>query len=760
MLQFRLRLISAVLALVSIGLLASLLSRTSFVAQSSGEVVDGIGPVWPGFAVEQVIDDAPGVISEVRIWAAASFDRGEAPISASLLRRADGQLVRQVKARLLASKVLVPYVLDFPPHELAPNEQLVLQLWVSTERENSVTFGTTEPTGDADTIPTLYGRPTDQGPLAYEVIWRGTGWQAAREGSIPDLARLAGAFAAAAVAATITVLLHPPILRTLRKTTRRVRTAFLPLAGAIQATRRLARGGRVYRTSRPQTPAARRGFYLFPWLIPAFAILHYLSNNLLLFRVSESIAVFVVTMAAVTIALIALRLIFKNAAIAAVITGLLGIAFFSYGHIHTALGERADDRYLLGLGAPMVVGLGALVLGRVELARKIGLTLNVASVVLVVLPVYQIALDFRAGSSPPAVELHERFPGLDRRLAETKERLSRDELRDIYYIILDEYPRSGSPPEFDNSEFTEELESRGFYVDPQARSNYRWTSFSIPSSLNMYYVHDEFSNPGNKSYRRLAAQADDHALGRILKTLGYRYVHVSSGIEWTNTSRNANIVVDFTPASLLLSGDKTEDPFMFERATSLLSRFTDTFLWTTAARPFLSSEFDIQPDDPFAYPWQHPFRTLAWLDFMKEVARMEGPKFVFAHLLKPHGPYSFDRHGNITFDSWGWRNEHDPTLPEPFYGQVIWLNARMLEVIDAILDDYEEPPIIVIASDHGFLRNLEHIPYAHDILAAYLLPDGGESALYPSITSVNHFRAILDYYFELNLGLLEDRVYN
>ena len=81
----------------------------------------------------------------------------------------------------------------------------------------------------------------------------------------------------------------------------------------------------------------------------------------------------------------------------------------------------------------------------------------------------------------------------------------------------------------------------------------------------------------------------------------------------------------------------------------------------------------------------------------------------------------------------------------------------MLEVIDAILANYEEPPIMVIAGDHGNERTNPSI--SNDILAAYLLPDGGESAIYPSITSVNHFRAILDYYFGLDLGLLEDRVY-
>ncbi len=61
------------------GLFASLLPQTSFVPRSSGEVVDAVGPVWPSFAVEQVIDDAPGVNSDVRIWAAAGIDLVESP---------------------------------------------------------------------------------------------------------------------------------------------------------------------------------------------------------------------------------------------------------------------------------------------------------------------------------------------------------------------------------------------------------------------------------------------------------------------------------------------------------------------------------------------------------------------------------------------------------------------------------------------------------------------------------------------------------
>ena len=80
---------------------------------------------------------------------------------------------------------------------------------------------------------------------------------------------------------------------------------------------------------------------------------------------------------------------------------------------------------------------------------------------------------------------------------------------------------------------------------PQARSNYGYSVHSIPSSLNMKYV-DELTGPGIGETARLFRMADDHALGRILKMLGYKYVHVASGWSVTNTSRNADTVVDFT----------------------------------------------------------------------------------------------------------------------------------------------------------------------------------------------------------------------
>ena len=409
-------------------------------------------------------------------------------------------------------------------------------------------FGTSEP-GPAVPPLTVNHQATDQGPLAHDLIWKGRGLRAAVAGSIPDLARLAGAIAAALMA----LALQPVIARSLRTMAQK---ALDGLRIAVRPVRRML--SRVHRSAAARArhdtlTTTRRGFYVFPWLIPAFAILHYLANNLLLFRVSESVAVFVVAMAVVTVAFIAFRLVFKTAAVAAVLTGLLGIAFFSYGHINVVLGDRADDRYLLGLAVPTLLGLGALVRGRPELARKIGLILNVASLVLVVAPIYQIAVYFLAANSPQATQLSQDLPGIDERVAEAKAKFSRNELRDIYYIILDEYPRSGSPESFDNSAFVGELESRGFYVDPQARSNYNASLWSIPSSLTMEYV-DEFPGEDKVALRHILKRTIDHTLGRILKKLGYKYVHVSSGWVMTRTSRNADLVVDFSPAGRLVSG--------------------------------------------------------------------------------------------------------------------------------------------------------------------------------------------------------------
>jgi hypothetical protein len=101
-----------------------------------------------------------------------------------------------------------------------------------------------------------------------------------------------------------------------------------------------------------------------------------------------------------------------------------------------------------------------------------------------------------------------------------------------------------------------------------------------------------------------------------------------------------------------------------------------------------------------------------------------------------------------------------------YRGQVIFVNERILEAVDAILAKSETPPVIVIMSDHGpgsmFNWDVDQPgclwERTHN-LYAILLPEKDNNVLYPRMTPVNTFRVIFNMYFGSDLPLLEDRTY-
>ena len=139
------------------------------------------------------------------------------------------------------------------------------------------------------------------------------------------------------------------------------------------------------------------------------------------------------------------------------------------------------------------------------------------------------------------------------------------------------------------------------------------------------------------------------------------------------------------------------------------------------------------------YQWWAPERALQMFQYLTGPIQAPEPKFVFAHILKPHEPAVFDRHGNMFLSkggSVGFSDSHDPSVPDAYIGQLIFTNTLVLQAVDGILENSKNRPIIVISSDHGRSGDYPR----HTTLAAFHLPDGGESALYSSISSVNHFR--------------------
>src|SRR5262249_52698324 len=115
---------------------------------------------------------------------------------------------------------------------------------------------------------------------------------------------------------------------------------------------------------------------------------------------------------------------------------------------------------------------------------------------------------------------------------------------DVYYIILDAFANSHTLKDlltgYDNHEFIDFLKSKGFYVVPEAASNYDRTHFSMSSSLNMQHIDGLVRRIGNygMSYDMLL---QDSCTSRLFKRLGYKFVNVSSGATTTDIIPEADI---------------------------------------------------------------------------------------------------------------------------------------------------------------------------------------------------------------------------
>ena len=316
---------------------------------------------------------------------------------------------------------------------------------------------------------------------------------------------------------------------------------------------------------------------------------------------------------------------------------------------------------------------------------------------------------------------------------------------DVYYIVLDGYGRKDELDRYydlDNSDFLGYLESKGFWIADSSKSNYLETALSIPSSLNLAYLED--LKPKGARFDRwytgsvIAGLMNRPAVFDYFKSLGYRTVNVSSGYQLSNnlTGADINLGYDFT-----------------------LVEFNQKLLSLTLLRPFLSAPFEL-----ISGP-----QLLERFALLQQAADLNGPKFVFSHILSPHPPYEFDSAGNPTKfdeDHQGWTNRAG------YAGQVKFDNGKVRKAIEHILAVSARPPIIVIQGDHG-PSLLDSTPSRawnaewpadqfrarEGILNAYFAPKAVKDQLYPSITPVNSFRAILRATFGANLPQLRDETY-
>lgn len=329
---------------------------------------------------------------------------------------------------------------------------------------------------------------------------------------------------------------------------------------------------------------------------------------------------------------------------------------------------------------------------------------------------------------------------------ETKQLVAgKDGLPDIYYIIPDGYAGYGALKKyygFENKEFYDYLESKGFAISKNSRSNYMLSYSSTSSTLDMRYINFLGDILGRDSLNVLPLReiiADNSTL-RSLKNIGYNYVHFDSD----QTTFLGGESVD-----TLDSGETPRDQFVRE------------VLKTTVLRP-LPGRYGLRENAINDRIRDNVLKTLD--NLQKSVLTEKGPKFVFVHIASPHGPYVFGRNGEKVDSKFSnfTASEEDMGL---YLDQLIFVNKKITETIDSILSQSPKPPIIIIQSDHGvFLPESkypkEEIKYVRfENFDAYYLPNKSKSILPQKMSAVNTFRFIFDNYFGTDYGMLDHKSY-
>ena len=420
--------------------------------------------------------------------------------------------------------------------------------------------------------------------------------------------------------------------------------------------------------------------------------------------------------------------------------------FFSYSHVRISLSSflAIDNNIIFGIIILLIyiilwITFPIFIIKTKRTLDNITKIITFASLVVIILPFVSIVQYEILGESNYSLELDLK----DKHTPLTSDISVPSYSPDIYYIILDAYAGSESLEalwHFNNSDFENFLIDHDFYIAQDSYSNYDYTFQSIPSTLNMTYVHIDVKT-SNDTYliRKLPEISGNYQIFENFRSKDYTTYSIESGYYWDyNNPQN----VDY---NLCTDKNILDSHFVL----SILRRS----MLTTAV-------FDLLLAENFRDNVLCVFTELQEIKYTNDT-----PKFVFAHVLAPHSPYVFNStggHPSPLIFNLGDGATHRNVL---YTDQLQFVNFKMKSVITELLDT-ENPPVIVIQSDHGKREDnsvqddLSTYPFKHlNNFKAYYFPDKGRNIEFETSSPVNSFRILFNIYFDDGYELLKDKFY-
>lgn len=406
---------------------------------------------------------------------------------------------------------------------------------------------------------------------------------------------------------------------------------------------------------------------------------------------AETFRAAVVLCSAAGLLWLALGAILRNRNKAALLTTLFFFAFFFWGHfVHTFVPPENfffKTRYFIGYTVAFTLIAGSLCL--LNSARRLNQFMNVMGLLMLLFPLLSLAA---ASSGNPTTT--DTSTATDQTVWEetAKAEIARP---DIFVLLLDGYSRADvllNDYYFDNSAFLSGLESRGFQVATNSHANYSKTLWSLSSALNGDYLDKLLPSElaKSKSLRPLVKLFHHNRVFEWFHRQGYTLYGFETGFELADM-RNA---VDHFLAPRHWGNE-------FEALLLQLTPIPAIHQRLSGSNYFFDT---------------HRERIHFAFEHVRQIAETPSPtpRFIWAHVNIPHDPIVFGAAGEPRQfqERFVWGDAPPPQFSWSEYAekateQIAYLNGLVLHAIDAIQSTATNPPLIIVASDHG-AHNLPH----------------------------------------------------
>ncbi len=314
---------------------------------------------------------------------------------------------------------------------------------------------------------------------------------------------------------------------------------------------------------------------------------------------------------------------------------------------------------------------------------------------------------------------------------------------DVYFIVFDEFASFGTIKEgwgYDVDWLQEKLEGLGFYVATESRTRHAYTSKSLATLLNLEYMGNEVGH--SESLKRY----DENHFMHFLDQLGYKIYFLDGYGSFTYSFGIENVTFKCM-YNTQVEDEVIIDPFHF------------LFLNQTLLKPYLSYFRDSTANLYYRV-------NKYFINFIEQFPVMEKetdqPFLLYGHLMTPHLPYVFDRHGHFhenPTNYWEYESLEDEEKKKLYLEQYIYVSTRIGEMAESILKQSQQAPVIMFFSDHGprgESTGIGNPEYRHRVLNAVYFPNQDYHVLYRNIAPVNTLRAMMNRYFGQSYEMLDD----